>query len=230
MGRPRFRSLRRPAALVIGLLAAQAVAHVASIDAVLDRRTLIEHASQGGGVTWEDLDAVSARWIGAGRWGLLLLVATAAVWCSWQFHAQTNLVRRHVEGLRHTPAWAVGWWFVPVANLWKPYRAMSELARASASPEGWKDSRPPRALLPWWAAWIAGTSITRIVAAGGGPTTEEAARRLDVALVSASVCSIVAAILASTVIWSITLAQEEMAEAVPPLFDEPSGSGLHRPR
>jgi hypothetical protein len=230
MGRPRFRSLRRTAALVIGLLAAQAVAHVASIDAILDRRTLIERASRAGGVTWEDLDAVSARWVGAGRWGLLLLIATAGVWCSWQFHAHGNLVRRHVEGLRHTPGWAVGWWFVPLANLWKPYRAMSELARASASPESWRDARPPRILFPWWVAWIAGTSITRIVASQGGPMTEEAARRLDLALVSASVCSILAAILACAIVWSITLAQEEMAEAAPPLFDEPQGSGPHRPR
>jgi len=45
----------------------------------------------------------------------------------------------------------VGWYFVPVANLWKPYQAMKEIWKASSDPENWQD-RPVSPLLPWW--WL----------------------------------------------------------------------------
>jgi hypothetical protein len=226
MGRPRFRPLRPFSRVLIGLLGAQVVTHLLQIDAIVDRLSLRAQALGEGGVTWADLDAVSARWISAGRWGLLLLIATAIVWCVWQFHAQTNLVKRHVPGLRTTPGWAVGWWFVPVANLWKPYRAMSELARASDDPEGWRAAPRPWALVPWWLTWIASTTITRVVSLQASPSTPEAARLLDLTMVVASVSAIVSAILAMALVTSITADQERMAADAPPLFaDTPPRPG-----
>ena len=32
--------------------------------------------------------------------------------------------------------------FVPIANLWKPYQAMSEIWRASRNPRGWQNDEP----------------------------------------------------------------------------------------
>jgi hypothetical protein len=207
---------------VIALLASQVVVHVITIDAIVDRMALIERvADDVGGVTWGDLDEASARWVSAGRWGLLLLLVTAVVWCVWQFHGHTNLVKRHVAGLRHSPGWAVGWWFVPIANLWKPLRAMSELARGSDDPEGWRAARRPWSLTPWWLAWLGGTTITRVVSMQGNPDSAEAALYLDQAMIVASACSIAAAILGATLVASITADQERMAATAPPLFEDP---------
>ena len=53
-----------------------------------------------------------------------------------------------------SPGWAVGWYFIPFANLWKPYQAMKEIWQASASPEHW-ESEDRSWLLPlWWTLWI----------------------------------------------------------------------------
>lgn len=220
MSRPRFRPLRPLATAVVVLLGAQVVVHVVTIDAVLDRIELDQRAVEEGGVTWDELDAASARWASAGRWGLLLLVTTAVAWCAWQFHGQTNLVKRHVSGLRNSPGWAVGWWFVPIANLWKPFQAMSELARASDDPDRWRAVRRPWTLIAWWLAWIGGTSITRVVSMQGAPTTLEEARRLDLAFAAASACTAVAAILGAVIVATVTASQERMAATAPPLFGE----------
>lgn len=46
------------------------------------------------------------------------------------------------------PGWAVGWYFVPIANLWMPYQALKRVWVESVKAEpggffGW-----------WWGAWI----------------------------------------------------------------------------
>ncbi|MEK7950736.1 DUF4328 domain-containing protein [Luteolibacter soli] len=52
--------------------------------------------------------------------------------------------------LQDTPGWAVGWYFIPIANLWKPFVAMRDIVRASTMREGL-----PSFLLPtWWTLWI----------------------------------------------------------------------------
>jgi len=55
-----------------------------------------------------------------------------------------------------TPGWAVGWYFIPIANLWKPYGAMSEIRNASGPGK-------MTAILPlWWALWISANLIGNI--------------------------------------------------------------------
>ncbi|MCW1885274.1 DUF4328 domain-containing protein [Luteolibacter flavescens] len=52
--------------------------------------------------------------------------------------------------LHYTPRWSVGWYFVPIACLWKPFVAMRDIVRASTLREG-----PPDFLLrSWWTLWI----------------------------------------------------------------------------
>lgn len=52
--------------------------------------------------------------------------------------------------LNDTPGWAVGWYFIPIANLWKPFAAMRDIVATSTSGQAL-----PSFLLPmWWALWI----------------------------------------------------------------------------
>jgi hypothetical protein len=92
---------------------------------------------------------------------LLSFVGLAAgiVWLVWQHRAQSNLFAMQVPGLRYTPGWSVGWWFVPVANLWMPYLTTRELWRGSGAGPGEGD----RLLVVWWFLWIA-TSVVGAVA------------------------------------------------------------------
>lgn len=48
------------------------------------------------------------------------------------------------------PGWAVGWYFVPFANLWMPFTAMKQTwARLIPS-----DSGTPTLLTLWWISWV----------------------------------------------------------------------------
>lgn len=57
-----------------------------------------------------------------------------------------------------TPGWAVGWFFIPIAGLWKPFDGVRQTWQASANPQD-PDSVPIPALLRWWwGLWVV-TSI-----------------------------------------------------------------------
>lgn len=54
-----------------------------------------------------------------------------------------------------TPGWAVGWWFVPFANLIKPLHVMKELwAWSEPNPADRPGVSDPR-LGTWWGLWMA---------------------------------------------------------------------------
>lgn len=86
-------------------------------------------------------------------------LAAGIVWLVWQHRAQSNLFAMRVPGLSYTPGWSVGWWFVPVANLWVPFLTTRELWRGSGAGPGPRD----RLLALWWFLWVA-TSVLSVVA------------------------------------------------------------------
>jgi len=90
--------------------------------------------------------------IGLAQIGLYTVtVIIAAFWINRASHNARSL---GAKGMTFTPGWAVGWHFVPIANLWKPYEAMKEIWQCSQSPLNWQ-SQPINALLPiWWTFWI----------------------------------------------------------------------------
>ncbi len=85
--------------------------------------------------------------------GFVLALAVAVTWLLWQHRAQANLSALGGGPPAFTPGWAVGAWFLPVANLVLPSRAVRELVGRSAGP-----TRPEavRSVSPWWFGLLAG--------------------------------------------------------------------------
>jgi hypothetical protein len=50
-----------------------------------------------------------------------------------------------------SPGWAVGWWFVPLANLWDPYLLVRGLWRSLGGSRA-----GTAAISAWWTAWVLG--------------------------------------------------------------------------
>lgn len=89
---------------------------------------------------------------------LVSLVSFAAfiVWLVWQHRGHANLRARGVPGLRFTPGWAVGWWFVPFADLVMPYLTVRELWDNAGWPgTGQRMSPARRSVAAWWFVYLA---------------------------------------------------------------------------
>lgn len=54
-----------------------------------------------------------------------------------------------------SPGWAVGWFFVPLANLYKPYEGVKETWQASHNAGGLIEEAESPIVRWWWGLWIA---------------------------------------------------------------------------
>jgi hypothetical protein len=85
---------------------------------------------------------------------LILFVITAIVFGRWIYLAQKNLPELGARYLRFGPGWSVGVFFVPLLNLWAPYQAMRDLAKASRNPRTWHLEDTPVLIIIWWILWL----------------------------------------------------------------------------
>lgn len=78
---------------------------------------------------------------------------TVVIFCFWTYRAAAN-AHSFRRGLPTSPPWAVGWYFVPFANLFKPLGSMRDIWRASFRREAGQAAPSDSILGVWWAFWI----------------------------------------------------------------------------
>ncbi|HEY6645158.1 DUF4328 domain-containing protein [Povalibacter sp.] len=84
-----------------------------------------------------------------------LIYIVSGIWIlRWIYVASSNARDLAAGAMKFSPGWAVGWYFIPFLNLWKPYQAMKEIWRVSANPRN-PDAEPDSGLLAsWWFFYI----------------------------------------------------------------------------
>lgn len=131
-----------------GLLVGCAVLSALSCVSSLFQLELLQRMVQGD-FTQAEAEFNDLREATVGLAFLVVYLSTAVVWCIW-FRRSHAFAKVGDPPMEHGPnAW--GWFFVPIANLWKPYQAVKELW--SAAPRS-RYLEPPGVLSAWWAAWI----------------------------------------------------------------------------
>ncbi|MBN2578466.1 MAG: DUF4328 domain-containing protein [Pirellulales bacterium] len=87
----------------------------------------------------------------AGFFQTVTYIASAVTFLLWFFRAYKNLLALGADGLEYSPGWAVGAFFVPILNLFYPYRIMKEIWRHSV-PDLSVDPKNIKAssLVGWW--------------------------------------------------------------------------------
>jgi len=88
---------------------------------------------------------------------VLRLVAMAVAgfaFLKWVLLANFNCHGFGVPGMKFTPGWSIGWYFIPIANFWKPYQAMKEIWKVSTNPNDWQNEAGSPLLERWWASWL----------------------------------------------------------------------------
>ncbi|OLO35444.1 hypothetical protein PZ61_0212825 [Streptomyces sp. MNU77] len=144
-------------------------------------------------------------------------LATAVLFIIW-FHRTRRNAEVFESGVqRMGPGWAVGGWFVPIANFWFPYRVASGIWEASVRlhPDGGWRTVPKTVLNLWWGGWVVSVLASRI-AVGQWNRAREPEQISDVAalVAAADALDLVAAVLAIVYVRTVTRMQVERAEAL----------------
>jgi Domain of unknown function (DUF4328) len=218
-------SMRTLSFLLMALLALDALWAVRDVTLIAHEISLLERVDAGGFVSFAEGAASDERRAASAIGFVLLLAASGIVWCVWQFRGQRNLESAGRGGLRFTPGWAVGWWFIPIANLWKPFQTVREL---------WSRSDPDEQLYVttgwwviglWWAALLVGR-VTVFIGSSSPTVRDQIAA--DQQQVVSNASTMVAAGLAMVIVRAVERRQARLATWSPPAPARPDG-GLALP-
>jgi|EndMetStandDraft_9_1072997.scaffolds.fasta_scaffold103398_1 hypothetical protein len=147
---------------------------------------------------------------------MVLYLAQAIAILGWIRLANKSARALGARDMEFTPGWAIGWYFIPVANLWKPYQAMSEIWRASSGSPDWKSAETSGILQGWWAAWLVANALGRVsfrlsMKAQALPELKNA----SIATAAADIASIVLSLLFLEVVKEIYRRQSARSAAPP---------------
>ena len=221
------------ATLLVWLLAAQAFLTAIELLALANRYSVLHRHQLGHAVAPSTIHAADTAVKVTTNVIAAILIVTIVIWCIWQHRAQSNARELTAGGLHFSPGWAVGWWFVPIADLWMPFRTIRELWKGSHGP-AWQGIRTWRLIGWWWALWL--VSWIEIWTGSGsfsvGLGTESRAPVTSAQVIShdrwqliAQGVRIVAALLAIAIVRSVTRLQAASQAREPAVVAPPSLPG-----
>lgn len=137
----------------------------------------------------------------------VVAIVYVIVFCVWLYRSAANNRALGASGLKYSPGWTVGWFFIPFANLVMPYRTVREVWLTS-------QDRAVRGAAPlvqaWWGTYILSSAANRIAAIMlknmNADDTSEVFQQLYVDMAGLAL-GIVAAFLSLVIIGRVTHAQ-----------------------
>ncbi|MFC3150032.1 DUF4328 domain-containing protein [Litoribrevibacter euphylliae] len=81
----------------------------------------------------------------------------------WIHRSNYNARQLGAKDMKFTPGWSIGYYFIPILTLWKPYQAMEEIWKASHNPNDWQSEEASSILGLWWLLWIISNILGHIV-------------------------------------------------------------------
>jgi len=176
-----------------------------------------EIAELGGLLAIDDvihLSSAAGLYLGVIVLDFLVSITTIVIFSMWIYRAAANIVAAEVHGFAYTPGWAVGWYFIPFANLFKPFAAMRQIWNASHGERNERLDHANGLLALWWGTWIlsniAANISFRLTFNAASP--EEALLGLQIGIAS-SIVSLVLYPAAYKLVDQITTAQSERLTA-----------------
>lgn len=149
---------------------------------------------------------------------IVIFVITAVLFLMWLHRVYRNLPALGAQSMETTPGWAVGYFFIPFANLVKPFHVVREIWNKS-DPQaetlegfGSYSSGTPALVGWWWAFWIIANVSARIADRIAGDSETVGGMILAARLgIAADVLFLVAGVLAILVVRKIDERQEAKA-------------------
>ena len=152
-----YKSPRTRANWFVGLLGCFVVVVIASIISTTEEIRLLQQIQSGAEVADSWVESNDDRQVAIVGLYRIVFLTTAVAFLIWQYRASRNLAPLGSSEQRFSPIWAVGWWFVPIFNWFRPYQVTKEIwlwshylaIHAYASPQ----RMPGCSILGWWWAF-----------------------------------------------------------------------------
>lgn len=96
---------------------------------------------------------------------ICLFVAGVVFFMMFIFRCAKNCRALGAENMEMSPGWCVGWFFIPIANLFMPYKGVKEIYMASdpkSDAVSWKRVAVSSLLPAWWAFWIISNIVSQV--------------------------------------------------------------------
>jgi hypothetical protein len=99
----------------------------------------------------------------------IVVLVSLVVFLVWIYRVSANVHALGAKDLTASPGLAVGFYFIPFANLVMPPFVMGEIWRASAGPDQWRDEKGTGLIAVWWILQLVvniGGLVTSLVKSG----------------------------------------------------------------
>ncbi|MFD3555945.1 DUF4328 domain-containing protein [Streptomyces goshikiensis] len=212
-----LRSPQRLATAVTVLLSAGAVVDLFSSGVSLYTwKLMTDYIADPAAVEPDSLDLSDSLTTHTGFVQSVLVLATAVVFIIWFHRVRCNGQVFRPDGFSRSAGWAIGAWFIPIANLFLPYRTARETWEASTpyAPDGSAHRQVSVApVIAWWLVFTASEILDRIAAKQHvSAETPEAIRDASAFSSVADLTTVVAAVLAVVFVRKLTALQRAKAE------------------
>jgi hypothetical protein len=186
---PRTAATRALAAQ--GALALSRVAALGTLVLFIRGFGLVDAIDEGS-VSDAELLAFEAQSGQASLFILVTMIVSAIAFLAWLSRSVENAPLLELGTPPESPQRAILWWFVPIANLFKPLGIVKDLYLRLGGA-----AAPVALVSAWWFAWIAGGLLDRYAGfvIGGADTTEDIRAGFAIGII-AEVGVVVAAVLA----------------------------------
>ena len=113
---------------------------------------------------WAMAESNDSRQAIVGVLYLATFLVTVVTFLMWQYRVRKNADYIGITGLRFSPAWVVGWWFVPIMSLFRPYQVMKEMWQSNYHNryEQNENSEVSGLIGWWWGLFLLGEFISNI--------------------------------------------------------------------
>jgi hypothetical protein len=137
---------------------------VSAVSAASDlaQMTLLQDIDKGEYISEAEADSNDTRQEWIGYIFLAVFTISGITFLRWVYAANRNVRALGATGLKFSPGWAVGCYFVPILWLWKPYQAMREIWKCSQDPTDWHTVPNPSLLRWWWFLWLCSVNLAQI--------------------------------------------------------------------
>lgn len=90
------------------------------------------------------------------------IIITGIIFLIWIYRANLNCHGFTTKKMKYTPGWSIGWYFIPFACYYKPYKVMEEIYNISENPQDWENKTKSGILTTWWTLCLLSSFLGQI--------------------------------------------------------------------